>query len=284
MKTVVVVRPDTPVLAAQPTRWNPSADAFKACFEARGWKVYETNQTIARKPDLVAGYGWKPVMRTAWERWPDIVLHCDLGFWSRDQYMKLALGGRWSTLVDHDYDDRRLRKHGVQIEASSKPGRRVLLCGMSAKASGTWGLQPEQWEQQAIKRLVAAGAEKVIYRPKPTWHGARPLKGATFDRAGEIRQAMAQVDVVVSHHSNAAIDAIAAGLPIYVETGIARALSVPTIEEAVGASAPDLETRARFLRQVAHHQWRMDELASGAWLEPPAPLSGEPIFANGMNG
>ena len=218
-------------------------------------------------------------MRGAHHRWPEIVLHCDLGFWSRDKYMKLALGDRWSPLVDRDYDDSRLRKHGVKIEPSRKPGKRVLVCGMSAKAAGTWDLQPEQWEHRAIKRLVAAGAAPVIYRPKPTWHAARPINGAQFDRGTDIKQTLAQVDAVVSHHSNAAIDALAAGLPIYVETGIARSLSAPTIEEAVGAEAPELEARTRFLRQVAWHQWDFRELAEGAWLEPPAPLAGHPAFA-----
>lgn len=278
VKTVVIVRPDVPHLAAQPTRWNPSADAFKACFEARGWRVKETSQTIPSRPDLIAGYGWKPVMRGAHQRWPEIVLHVDLGFWSRDKFMKLALGDRWSPLVDHDYDDSRLRMHGVKIEPNRKPGKRVLVCGMSAKAAGTWELQPEQWEQRTIKRLVVAGAT-VTYRPKPTWHQARPIKGAAeFDRGTDIKQALARVDAVVSHHSNAAIDALAAGLPIYVETGIAKSLSVATIEDAVGAEAPDLETRARFLRQVAFHQWTLTEIAEGTWLNPLAPLAGHPLF------
>lgn len=277
MKTVVVVCPDLPPGIAQPTRWGPSADAFKRCFAARGWRVKETNKHISERPDLIAGYGWRPVMREAHQRWPEIVLHCDLGFWSRDQYMKLALGDRWSPLVDRDFDDARLRCHGVKIQPSRAPGKRVLVCGMSAKAAGTWNLQPQQWEENAVKRLVKAGAT-VTYRPKPTWHGAREIKGAAYDRSYSIAAALAQADAVVSHHSNAAIDALAAGLPIYVETGIARALSVPTIEAAVGAEAPDYETRAQFLRQVAFHQWSLPELAAGVWLQPPAPLSGNPLF------
>ena len=275
MKTVVVVQPEPHGVAA--TRWGPSAEAFKACFAARGWTVVETPYRIRRKPDLVAGYGWRAVMREAHSRWPDIVLHCDLGFWSRAQYMKLALGDRWSPVVDRDFDDNRLSVHRVQIRPTRRPGRRVLLCGMSAKAAGTWNLEPEQWERAAVARLVRAGA-KVIYRPKPTWHGARPIRGAEYDRSRLIGEVLPQVDAVVSHHSNAAIDALAAGLPIYVETGIARPFSVATIEDAVNAQAPDYETRARFLRQVAYHQWTLPEIAAGEWLKPPAPLSDHPLF------
>lgn len=277
MKTVVVVRPDVPAFHAQPTRWNPSADAFKKCFAARGWNVVETDRQIKDRPDLIAGYSWRAVMREAHRRWPEIVLFCDVGFWSRDDYMKLALGDRWSPLVDRDYDDSRLRRHGVTIMPSREPGKRVLVCGMSEKAAGTWNLKAQEWEQMAVRRLLKAGA-MVLYRPKPTWSGKHPIPGAGYDLVPTIEQTLRKVDAVVSHHSNAAIDALAAGLPIYVETGIARALSVPTIEDAIGAQAPDYERRAWFLRQVAFHQWSMKELASGAWLEPPAPLAGNPYL------
>lgn len=282
MKTAIVVGPDIPSWMAQPTFWIPVADAFKKCLERRGWKVIETGHRIPKRPDLVAGYGWRPVMREAHRQWSDIVLHADLGFWGRSTdrataYLKLALGGRWSLLVDHDYDDTRLRVHGVKIEKTRQPGKRVLVCGMSAKAAGTWDLRPQQWEEMAVRRLRAAGAT-VVYRPKQSWSGAYAIPGAEYNRGGEIQQILPMVDAVVSHHSNAAVDALAAGLPIYVQTGISRPLSIPTIEAAVGAEGLDYETRARFLRQVAWHQWRLDELRSGAWLEPPAPLAGNPLF------
>lgn len=282
MKTAVVVVPDVPHWQAQPTFWSPVADSFKRCFERRGWKVIETGYRIPERPDLVAGYGWRPVMREAHRNWPAIVLHADLGFWGRSAdrdraYLKLALGGRWSPLVDYDYDDTRLRVHGVKVETTRKPGIRVLLCGMSAKAAGTWNLKPQEWEEMAVRRLRAAGA-KVIYRPKPTWSNAHSIAGADYDRGRPIEEILPKIDAVVSHHSNAAVDALAAGLPIYVETGIAKQLSVSTIEDAVSAQALDCDTRARFLRQVAWHQWTLDELRHGSWLEPPAPLAGNPLF------
>jgi hypothetical protein len=277
VKTIVVVCPDLPPLAAQPTRWRPSAEAFKRCFAERGWKVKETTIHIREKPDLVAGYGWRPVMREAHQRWPEIVLHCDLGFWLRDQYMKLALGDRWSPLANREFDEARLKRFGVKIEPTRTPGRRVLVCGMSAKAAGTWNLELEQWERQAVKRLRKAGA-KVTYRPKPQSRRGALIADVTYDQGRPIEGILAHVDAVVSHHSNAAIDAIAAGLPIFVETGISRAMSVATIEDAVGAQAHDHETRMQFLRQIAWHQFTITELANGTWLEPPAPLADHPLL------
>lgn len=287
MKTIVIVLPDVGPGTAQPTFWLPVAKAFERCFRDRGWQIKKTEHRIATEPDLIAGYGWKPVMREAHQRWPDKVLHCDLGFWSRSAdlktgYLKLAFGGRWSPVVDREYDGARLAAHKVRIEPSRAPGKRVLVCGMSAKAAGTWDLRPQEWEERAVKALRRAGAE-VIYRPKQTWYAAIRIHGSDFDRTGTIEQAMRRVDAVVSHHSNCAIDALAAGLPIYVETGIAKTLSVPAIEDVVGAEAPSIEARTAFLRQLAWHQWRLEELAAGLWLEPPAPLSGHPRLTEGIS-
>lgn len=280
MKTVVVVRPDVAIGMQQPTWWRPIADAFEQCFNARGWIVKTTTTPITVPPDLVAGYGWKEVMRTAHERWPDRILHCDLGFWSRQEYVKLAYGDRWSPLVDYEYDGARLERHGVRILPTRKPGNRVLLCGMSAKAAGTYGLKPQEWETRVVKVLRHAGAE-VTYRPKPTWNGATKINDADFDNSNRtIEQALAETDAVVSHHSNVAVDALAVGLPIYVDVGISRSMSVPGPEDAIGAEAPGIVARTAFVRQVAWHQWTLKELSAGSWLEPPAPLSGLSILTD----
>lgn len=259
----------------------PVAKALEVCFERLGWRVRPTTERISDQPDLVAGWGFQAVMHEAWDRWPERVLHVDAGFWSRETHNKLALGGRWSPLTGRDYDDRRFRHHAVTVALTRKPGSTILVCGMSAKAAGSWGMNPEEWERDAVSRLRSVGAREVIYRPKPTWPDARAIKGSTFDRSSGVDQTMRRVHGVVSHHSNAAIDALAAGLPIYVEIRISRPLSVPQLEDIVGATAPDQATRQRFLNEIAYHQWTLAELSSGKWLDHPAPLADNPILTSG---
>lgn len=276
MMTVAVVRPAPDGIARMAL---PAAEAFTVCFRKRGWKVEQVSEPIVGTPDLVAGYGWREVMADAWEKWPERVLHVDGAFFGRFSHMKLALGGRWSPLSGREHDGGRLARHNVKIAPTRPPGGVVLVCGMSSKAAKSWGLLPEQWEREAADRLVAAGA-LVIYRPKPRWTDATRIPRAQFQDSSRksLQTALTEVDAVATHHSNAAIDALAAGLPIYTETGIAKALSVERLEDLVGAEAPDLETRTRFMREVAWHEWTLDELASGAWLKPPAPLADHPIF------
>ena len=278
MKTVVIVRPDVPAGAPQPTFWHPVSEAFAQCFKARGWTVKSTTQRIHTPPDLVAGYGWKQVMHEAHDHWPERVLHADLGFWTRTTYLKLGLGDRWAPLADHEYDGARFEEHGISILPTRKPGKRVLVCGMSVKAAVSWGFEPQQWERKIVRQLVETGAN-VVYRPKPPGQFMAPLPNSEYNQSGTLTEVMRQrVDAVVSHHSNAAIDALAEGLPIYVKRGISRSLSVPNVEDVIGAEAPSIEARTAFLHQVAYHQWTLKELAEGTWLEPPAPLSGHLVL------
>lgn len=267
MKTVAVVRagPHKARLA------EPVADAFTRCFEGRGWRVQRHEKPIKGEPDFVAGYGWREVMVDAYSRWPGRVLHVDGGFWGRDRYVKLAMGGRWSPLSGRDYDGGRLGKHQIIAQKSRAPGKRVLVCGMSEKAATSWGLDEQEWERWAVEVLRSVGAD-VIFRPKPN-RGGKKIKGAAFDEGTSIYRSLNQVDAVATHHSNAAIDAIVAGLPIYVEVGLAEPMSVGRIEDLPGAPSHSITARSRFLREVAWHQWTLEELASGIWMKPPAPLA-----------
>ena len=267
-KSVIVLR--------EPRMWTwRISDAFHAGFRKLGWDVKIVDGMPPSGADLYAGYGWGQPMQAAYQRHPEKLLHVDLAFWGRgDPYYKMAWNGRWTPLADRDFDGARMAKHRIKVKPARKPGRRVLVCGMSAKAAKDWGLEPEQWEKAAIAALRAAGASEVIYRAKPSWYEAKRLPGAEFDyRHKPIEETLERVDGVVSHHSNASVDALVAGLPIYTEMGLARSLSVAKLEDVIGAETPDLESRQRFLRQVAWHQWSLPEIAAAKYLEPPAPVS-----------
>jgi hypothetical protein len=211
-----------------------------------------------KKADVAICYGWKARQRL--RLYPHFV-YADLGYWQRDSYYRLAVDD-WSpeAYVRAGLPPERLQALGVAVQ-SWKGGREIVVAGSSAKAAADHSLGYMGWEMSAVKRLRALGLP-VAYRPKPGDPGARPIEGAEYDTR-PLADALASAAGWVTHHSNSAIDALAAGVPVHCALGAAAAFSVPL--EQIG-SAPRLEGREQFLADVAWLQWSLDEIRRGeAW-------------------
>lgn len=243
------------------------------------------------EPDMIMGWGWGPRMKYAHAHWPERVVVADLGFWGRRRYegpkgsgtFKIGVGDRWMPLRwshDKDPEGRRLAHWGLTVEKSRPAGRRVMVAGMSEKGAPDWGFAPGEWELNAARRLLKAGAT-VVYRPKPHRHRYKPepIPGTEYDHGGKsIMKVLQKVDAVVSHHSNVNIEAMALGLPFWDERSFLKPWSVPTLEEVVGAKAQPLEVRRQVVHEIAWHQWTLPDVYSGAWLKKPSPYHNHPLF------
>jgi hypothetical protein len=118
-----------------------------------------------------------------------------------------------------------------------------------------------EWERMAAESLKGFG-KKIVYRPKPKDRSARPMDGFDYDTR-PIAETLQSAWAWVTHHSNSAIDALVAGVPVHCATGAAAAFSVPMDQIA---NPPLLEGREQFLADVAWLQWTLDEMRSGkAW-------------------
>ncbi len=109
---------------------------------------------------------------------------------------------------------------------------------------------------------------QIVYRPKPTWKEALPVKGAGYSRPPEgIRDVLADCHCLVTHGSNAAIDAILLGIPVVVlGPGIARPVAGLAFKNVVHPYRPSKERIVQWFRDLSYCQWTEDELRSGlAW-------------------
>jgi hypothetical protein len=98
----------------------------------------------------------------------------------------------------------------------------------------------------------------VIYKPKR--HGDPPLPGFPM-RNGPIIDSLRGCSLVVCLHSNVAIDACIAGVPVVCEDGAAAALYTNDIRHPV---KPTREQRMAFLESLAWWNWLPIE-APKAW-------------------
>lgn len=198
--------------------------------------------------------------------------YIDLGYWGRrkksrwDGYHKIVLNSRHPTAYfqrrEHPAD--RFMQFGVPIRPWRRAGRNIIVAGMSAKAAFAEGLKAEAWERETIMRLSRLTKRPIIYRPKPNWTGARPIAGAQFQRGLDIADALRDCHALVTHHSNCAVDALLAGVPVISPFGAASALAEPRLENIENPRMP--EGREQWAADLAYTQYSLDEMASGfAW-------------------
>lgn len=239
-----------------------------------GWRAEVTDQQH-RKPrgDLVAAYGWAPHHGTleAYREAGCDYLHLDLGFWERKRSggdysgnHKCSLNGRHPVAYF-----RRNRRHdrmvgGPDIQPTRRQGRHILIAGLSAKGAATLGKQPSEWELGIIAELRRLTDRPLVYRPKPSWKDARALPGAAYSPPTEsIAAALAGAWAVVVHYSNVGIDAIAAGIPVYAEDGVAKALSMRSLADIESPGDRPLDERRQFVADVSYCHWRRAEIEDG---------------------
>lgn len=176
----------------------------------------------------------------------------DMGYWERDESMRLSLDGQHPNRLP-DMPPDRWDAAGIALRDDYHPSGPVVLVGMGRKSRIQFGLRGPEWELAALSRL--AGRE-VVYRPKKpeTLPGCRSIYGP-------IEDALRGASLVVCRHSNVAVDACIAGIPVVCEDGAAALLYGRDIENPIN---PGAEQRRRFLQNLAWWQWKPNE-AVQAW-------------------
>lgn len=206
--------------------------------------------------DAAVMWGWK--RHALLEQYRQFV-YADLGYWGRDHYSRVCVNG-WSPdqYVRDGLASNRFDRLGLSIKPWRTGGTEILIAGCSPKSAADHGLGYMAWEMKVAAALKDCGL-KVMYRPKPNDRMKRPIKGVCYDER-PISEALAAAFAVVTHHSNVAVDALLAGLPVHCEIGAAACMSVP-LDRINEAKEP--EGRAQFLHDVAWLQWTLDEMRSG---------------------
>lgn len=173
------------------------------------------------------------------------VIAWDLAYWDRARKFRLTIDADHPYRLVRDMPETRLK--GINLREDHSPDGHIVVIGMGRKSVAVYD-GAKDWESLAVKRAKRAyPGRKVIVRPK----GLRT----------PIEAALRGASMVVCRHSNVAIDACVAGVPVVCEDGIGRALYSGDISNPI---KPTPDQRLRFLHNVAWWQWAPSE-ASDAW-------------------
>lgn len=177
----------------------------------------------------------------------------DLGYWERERMMRVTIDADHPWRLVASMPDDRLA--GISLRNDYDPGGHIVLVGLGDKTRRLIG---GQWEQDALQRIQAAyPGREVRFKAKRRPPAAYP--GAVIQ--GDVVEALRGASLVVCLHSNVAVDACIAGVPVVCADGIGRALYGNDLAAPV---VPGVEERWRFLANVSYWQYGFDE-GEKAW-------------------
>lgn len=193
------------------------------------------------------------------------VLSLDLGYWGRG-----GPGAHYRISIDaphpqalvmlRDRDESRFAANMISLRDEFDPAGPIVLVGMGWKSARQYGEPVGEWEASTAAALAERfPGRHIAFRPKPGVAQHCQRAGSLAVDTRPIAEVLRGASLVVCRHSNVAIDAIVAGVPVVTEGGAAAAVCQP---HAVAGQEPlDSGTRRRFLANLAWFQWTSAELS-----------------------
>jgi len=189
----------------------------------------------------------------------------DIGYWGRSStngYFRMAIdaGHADALVMRRDRDGSRLAKHGITLRSDFDPRGPIILVGMGWKSARQYGERVGAWEAAKAAEIVGLmHGRRLVFRPKPgNAQNCRAVRGFEVDDR-PIEDVLRGASLVVCRHSNVAIDAIVAGVPVITEGGVAAAVCPRSLETKTKPLPNDI--RRRFLANLAWFQWTAAEMA-----------------------
>lgn len=183
----------------------------------------------------------------------------DIGYFGRRK-----LGGYLRCSIDHDHpqdlldntpaDPSRWGVHDIGLRDDFRLNGHILLVGLGPKSKAQLGDKVVNWESRKLTELrLRFPKHPIIFRPKPR----RPFSQLDIktNSTNPIEDLLRKCYLVVCRHSNVAVDAVIAGIPIECEDGAAVWLKDKDYTE---------EMRKSFLWRLSWWQWKAEE-AKQAW-------------------
>jgi hypothetical protein len=185
------------------------------------------------------------------------VVAWDLGYWIRDCHFRLSIDRDHPPCLLPDMPALRFDRCSIALRDDYDANGPIILVGFGKKSREALGLRGLEWEEQTYYALRNAYPDKrIVYRPK------RPEAFVFCDHSeGSIEDVLRGASLVVCHHSNVAIDACMAGIPVVCKDGAAAGLYNNSIKNPYN---PTHAARLAFLRRLAWWQWKPTE-AKHAW-------------------
>lgn len=183
----------------------------------------------------------------------------DLAYWDRKDSLRVSIDSEHPSAAHLSLCALGAARRPFVLREDANPRGHVLLVGLGRKSVVASGQEPFAWERDALRRARShwPGA-KVVWRPKGELVGFESL--ATLAKV-PIETALFGARAVICKHSNVAVDACLAGVPVVCDGGAAAALYT-------GNQAPSRDERATFLARLSWWEWhKADVVECWRWMQ-----------------
>lgn len=148
----------------------------------------------------------------------------------------------------------RWEAHGISLRNDYDPNGHIILAGIGGFSRARKALY--KWEWRTVESLRNRFPNRrIVYRPKPGVVTEQNFGCERDERP--IAEVLKGASLLVCQHSNVALDACVAGIPVECDDGAARWLYC-------NGSNPSPKQRLDFLRRACWWQWRCYE-TTDAW-------------------
>lgn len=204
-------------------------------------------------------------------------LFFDKGYLDRANYVRVAIDA-WQPLAyfRSARPPDRFERFRLKVD-TRRNGEEILFAGSSQKYANFHDLgDATKYAERIIHKLRRKTSRPIVYRPKPSWAAhhpdeCKPIEGTRFSSPGTpISEELKNCHLLVTHGSNAAVDALLAGVPVMaLGSGVFNDMSMGEDYGKIEVPYfPSREKRLQFFYDLAYCQFTLKEFKSGeAWAE-----------------
>lgn len=267
----MVGKPEITILRRDLAHQSAHAEALGKGMRAHGVEVRMATPAHVIKTKYTACWGWRMGVRL--RRAGHEVLVMERGYiGDRFSYTSLGWNGLngFAMFPDRGVDGgERFAAHGGRLLPWKNDGKCVLILGQVPRDASLRGIdlipQYEAWAMDAKKRFGLP----VFFRPHPDVVKKGLVQQIAFTERSpheSLSAALSEAALCITFNSNSGVDAVIAGVPtITFDSG---SMAWEVCGHDIGkVIRPDRELWAY---KLAYKQWSIDEISSGAALEPLA--------------
>lgn len=220
--------------------------------------VHPEEGTCAIVYGILRGTG--SILRDCEERGEDYI-YCDHSYFRQTRQVLSQMPGRVTLSKGHfrlvpndryyrdlgDMPSDRWERLGIEIKPWRKDGKHVVVVPVSKWVAMYNGFDPQTWLRDTMAELKKHTRRQIIVKPK--------------DSDTPIEDVLENAWALVTMESNAAIDALTAGIPVF--AGVSAASYPLANDDLADIEHPHMPDREQHFANLAYQQWTVREIMAG---------------------